>query len=69
MEKLLIVISVLLILIVLLQSNKASDASQIITGGNSMLMGKSKERGLEKIITNLTYALGFAFIIKVHNLL
>ena len=63
MEKVLIIISVLLILIVLLQSNKASDASQIITGGNAMLMGKAKERGAEKFITNLTYALGFAFII------
>jgi preprotein translocase subunit SecG len=28
-----------------------------------MLLGKSKERGAEKFITNLTYALGFAFII------
>ena len=63
MEKVLIVISVLLILIVLLQSNKASDAGQIITGGNAMLMGKAKERGAEKFITNLTYFLGFAFIV------
>ena len=57
------VISVLLIVIVLLQSSKASDASQIITGGNSMLLGKTKERGAEKFITRLTYALGFAFIV------
>lgn len=63
MEKVLLVISVLLIVIVLLQSNKASDASQIITGGNSMLLGNMKERGAEKFITRLTYALGFAFII------
>ena len=63
MEKVLIIISILLILIVLLQSNKASDASQIITGGNAMLLGKTKERGLEVIITRLTYLLGFAFII------
>ena len=63
METALTVISVILIVIVLLQSNKASDASQIITGGNAMLLGKSKERGAEKFITNLTYALGFAFII------
>ena len=63
MEKVLLVISVILIVIVLLQSNKASDASQIITGGNSMLLGKSKERGLEKVITRLTYVLGFAFIV------
>jgi preprotein translocase subunit SecG len=63
MEKLLIVVSILLIVIVLLQSNKASDSSQIITGGNAILFGKTKERGAEKFITNLTYALGFAFII------
>ncbi len=63
MESFLIVISVLLIILVLLQSNKASDASQIITGGNAMLLGKSKERGAERVITIITYALGFAFII------
>lgn len=63
MEKALLIIAVILIGIVLLQSNKASDAGQIITGGNAMLMGKSKERGAEKFITTLTYALGFAFII------
>lgn len=63
MENILIIISVVLIILVLLQSNKASDASQIITGGNSMLMGKSKERGAEKFMTRLTYALGIAFIV------
>ena len=36
METLLIVISVILIVLVLLQSNKASDSSQIITGGNAI---------------------------------
>lgn len=63
METVLIIIAVLLIAIVLLQSNKASDAGQIITGGNSMLMGQRKERGAEKFITRLTYVLGFLFII------
>lgn len=63
MEKVLLVVSVILIVVVLLQSNKASDASQIITGGNSVLLGKSKERGFEKFITKLTYVLGFAFIV------
>ena len=63
MEKVLLVVSVILIVVVLLQSNKASDASQIITGGNTVLLGKSKERGFEKFITRLTYVLGFAFII------
>ncbi len=62
MEIVLIIVSVLLIALVLLQSNKASDAGQIITGGNSMLMGQLKERGAEKFITRLTYLLGFLFI-------
>lgn len=62
MEIVLIIISVFLIALVLLQSNKASDAGQIITGGNSMLMGQLKERGAEKFITRLTYIMGFLFI-------
>jgi len=63
MEIVLIIIAVLLIALVLLQSNKASDAGQIITGGNSMLMGQMKERGAEKFITRLTYIMGFLFIL------
>ena len=63
MKEILYVICVLIIVIVLLQSNKASDASQIITGGNAMRRGKSKERGAEKVVTELTYILGAAFII------
>ena len=64
MEILLIIVSIVLIALVLLQSNKASEAGQIITGGgNSMLMGQMKERGAEKFITRLTYATGFLFII------
>ena len=63
MEILLIIVNIVLIALVLLQSNKASEAGQIITGGNSMLMGQMKERGAEKFITRLTYATGFLFII------
>lgn len=62
MEIVLIIVSILLIALVLLQSNKASDAGQIITGGNSMLMGQMKERGPEKFITRLTFIMGFLFI-------
>lgn len=63
MEILLIIVSIVLIALVLLQSNNASEAGQIITGGNSMLMGQMKERGAEKFITRLTFATGFLFII------
>lgn len=62
MEIVLIIVSILLIALVLLQSNKASDAGQIITGGNSMLMSQMKERGAQKFLTRLTFVMGFLFI-------
>ena len=63
METALLIISILLIAIVLLQSNKATDASQIISGGNSELFSNQKERGAELIISRITLALGLAFFI------
>ena len=63
METALLIISILLIAIVLLQSNKASDASQIITGGNSELFSNQKERGAELLISRITFVLGMAFFI------
>ena len=56
-----IIISVLLIIIVLLQSNKAESAGQIIQGGNSELFANRKERGFELFISRLTMLLGVAF--------
>lgn len=63
METALLIISILLIAIVLLQSNKASDASQIITGGNSEFFSNQKERGAELLISRITFVLGMAFFI------
>ena len=63
METLLLIVSVLLIAIVLLQSNKASDAGQIITGCNEALFKKQKERGLELFISRLTLILGILFFL------
>ena len=63
MELALIIVSILLIAIVLLQSNKASDAGQIITGGNNVLFQNQKERGIELFITRLTIILGALFFI------
>ena len=63
METALLIVSILLIAIVLLQSNKATDASQIISGGNSELFSNQKERGSELIISRITLALGLAFFI------
>ena len=63
METALLIISILLIAIVLLQSNKASDAGQIITGGNTELFSNQKERGSELLISRITLVLGLAFFI------
>ena len=63
METALLVVSIFLIAIVLLQSNKASDAGQIISGGNEALFTHQKERGLELFISRLTLILGILFFV------
>ena len=63
MEIRLIIISILLIAIVILQSNKAESASSAILGGNDELFAHRKERGSELIITRLTAILGAIFFI------
>ncbi len=63
MRTFLLVISILLIVIVLLQSNKAESGTQIISGGNSDLFSNRKERGSELFISRLTLALGMIFFI------
>ncbi len=61
METALLIISILLIIIVLLQSGKAESAAQIISGGNSDLFSKRKERGSELVISRITLILGVCF--------
>ena len=63
MKILLIIVSILLIAIVLLQSNKAEGASSIITGGNDDLFKNRKERGGELFITYSTLVLGITFFV------
>lgn len=63
MKVFLLIVSILLIAIVLLQSNKAESASQIISGGNSDLFGQRKERGLELVISRVTMGLGLVFFV------
>lgn len=59
----LLVVSILLIIIVLLQSGKAESAAQIISGGNSDLFTKRKERGSELFISRVTLVLGLSFFV------
>lgn len=63
LENILLVVSILLIAIVLLQSNRADGASQIISGGNETLFQNTKERGIELLISRITLALGIIFFI------
>ena len=63
MEMVLLVISVALIAIVLLQSNKSTDGAGIITGGNQELFQNMKERGVELFISRLTLVLGILFFV------
>ncbi len=63
MEKALVIISVLIIVLVLLQGNKAQAGGQIISGGNSELFQNQKERGAELLISRLTMILGIAFFV------
>ena len=63
MKVLFLIISILLIIIVLLQSGKAESASAIISGGNIDLFNKRKERGSELFISRLTLALGIIFFV------
>ena len=63
MQTFLIIISILLIIIVLLQSNKAESGAQILSGGNTDLFMQRKERGSELFISRLTFVLGMIFFV------
>ena len=63
LETILLVVSVLLIAIVLLQGNKATDSAGIITGGNQELFQNMKERGVELFISRTTFVLGVLFFV------
>lgn len=61
MDTFLIVVSVLLVIIVLLQSGKAESTSNVILGGNAELFSNRKERGGELFVSRLTMILGILF--------
>ena len=63
MQTILLIISILLIVIVLLQSNRGESGAQIISGGNSDLFSNRKERGSELVISRITLVLGMAFFL------
>ena len=63
MEVVLMVVSVLLITVVLLQSDKSESASNILLGASSELFANRKERGFELFISRFTLILGIVFFL------
>ena len=61
MQIALLIVSILLIVIVLLQSAKSDGGPQIISGGQTELFMNRKERGSELFVSRLTLVLGLAF--------
>lgn len=63
-EIVLFVVSIFLIIICLMQSGKSEGASAAITGGNKMnIFSRTKERGVEKILSGITFATGVVFFL------
>ena len=63
MDVVLMIISVLLIVVVLLQSDKSESAGNILVGASSELFAERKERGFELFISRFTLVLGIAFFV------
>lgn len=63
LENILLVISVLLIALVLVQSNKATDAGKVMMGGNDAMYQNLKERGFEAFLTKFTLVVGLTFFV------
>ena len=66
LDILLMIVSAGLIILTLLQSGKSDGISSAFTGNDGLnLFANVKERGSEKIISNLTLALGILFFVLV----
>lgn len=66
LDAILIIVSALLIILSLLQSGKTDGMSGAFTGNGGLnLFANVKERGSEKVISNLTLVLGIVFFVLV----
>ncbi len=66
LDALLMIVSALLIVMTLLQSGKSDGISGAFSGNGGLnLFANVKERGSEKVVTNLTLILGVAFFALV----
>jgi preprotein translocase subunit SecG len=66
LDILLMIVAGLLILLSLLQSGKSEGISSAFTGSGGLnLFANVKERGPEKVISNLTMVVGISFFVLV----
>ena len=66
LNALLMIVSAMLIILSLLQSGKSDGISGAFTGNGGLnLFANQKERGSEKVISNLTLVMGIAFFVLV----
>ena len=59
----LLAISIIIIVLCLLQGGKSEGASGAITGGGLNVFVKTKERGIEKVVSYLTLAMAIIFFL------
>jgi preprotein translocase subunit SecG len=60
---LLITVSILMIVMVLMQSSNSSGLSGAISGGAEQLFGKQKARGIEAVLNRITIVLAVLFFV------
>lgn len=66
LDGLLMIVSALIIVLSLLQSGKTDGMSGAFTGNGGLnLFANAKERGSEKVISNMTLVLGIVFFVLV----
>ncbi len=66
LKALLMIVSAMLIILSLLQSGKSDGISGAFTGNGGLnLFANVKERGSEKVISNLTMILGLLFFVLI----
>lgn len=66
LNALLMIVSAMLIILTLLQSGKSDGISGAFTGNGGLnLFANVKERGSEKVISNVTLVLGVIFFVLV----
>lgn len=66
LDILLMVVSGIIIILSLLQSGKSDGISSAFTGGDGLnLFANVKERGAEKIVSNMTLVFGVLFFVLV----